>query len=525
MKQYLLIITVCLFIACSTSKHQSRNPENLPKLSYAQMLEDHDSLVSYIRQTSPIIYYNKEVRGIDFEKQAKHLRSQINKKTTTDEFLQIIQKTINVAQDGHTSRLGKSSLDNLIKYWIPSGSVKNIDSSATKNSYQYADYFKNANYSKLDLNLIYTSGEYYNLLPFKYKEISYPASMKLISCNGIEIHRYVAGLTELVSPLRWDRTNNRTYEETFYAHPENYRNGVLKLVFLDKGNNKYHLDIAKKDSLSILQEKNWKYGYNNNNDTLITHYFKEKGIFYAKVPMMKEELGDSVKQKLEAIILKNKVNSIVIDIRGNGGGSDNTYSRFLKSVVQDTLKLNIVVGRNFSPYNQEYFKINRDSVERRQSHTFKVDNPTLKGIEMYYIKQSYSFVVPEKVKLPFTGKIYILQDRYIYSSASNLSSLANNSEQLISIGQTPDLFGGLQTNPIVMMLPYSKLIFRVEPQIDLTNIKTVSDIFQNHVEYPVPYTIEHLHLRTTTKANIYGKEFLLNQDPMFKKVLELETQN
>ena len=523
MKQFISIIIICLFVACATPKHHQKSKLDLPILSYGQMLEDHDTLVSYIKQTSPIIYFNKEVRGIDFGKHAKNLRKQIKKNTTTVEFLKIVDKTINSAQDGHTSRLGSKLLDIMKENWIPTGFITHIDSASTVNSYKYADYFKNEVYAKLDLNLIYTSGEYYNLLPFRYKGKEYPASMKLINCNGSEIHRYVNNLIELASPLRWDRTNNKVYEETFYSHSDNYKNEILKLTFIDKENNTHKLNISKNDSIEFLQEKNRKYGYNSDKDSLITHYFDKQKIFYAKIPMMKEELGDSIKQRLQSINYKtNNVSAVVIDIRGNGGGSDYTYSKFLKSIVRDTLKLNIIVGRNFSSYIQKDFNINRDSIESRTSHSFKVDVPTLKEPEMYYIKQTYNFVIPDSVTLSFNGKIYILQDRYIYSSASNLSSLAKNSEQLISIGQTPDLLGGLQTNPLVMMLPNSKLIFRVEPQIDFTNIKNVSDIFQNNVEYSVPYSIEHFHLRTTTKEDIYGKEFLLNYDPMFKIVLELE---
>lgn len=521
MKQSLLIIALCLLMACASPKRQITHPD-LPVLSYQQMLEDHDTLVSYIKQTSPIIYYNKEVRGIDFAAHAKNLRKQIGQETTTKEFIQIVEKTLNVAQDGHTSRLGTWSLDIMKKHWIPSGFIKHIDSASTENSYKYDNYFNNEITTKLNLNLIYTSGEYYNLLPFKYKGKNYPASMKLISCNGTDIHQYISNLTELVSPLRWDRANNKVYHESFYSHSDNYKNGNLKLVFLDRQNKKYKLSITKKDTVSFDQKKNWKYGYNSDTDPLITHYFKEQGIFYAKFPMMVEELGDSTRLRLASIIHSNKVKAVVIDIRGNGGGSDNTYGNLLKAIVKDTLKLDIVVARNFSNYIQNQYKINRDSIQKRASHTFKVDGPTLKGTEMYYIKQVFNFVVPDSITLPFEGKIYVLQDRYIYSSASNLSSLAKKSEQLISIGQTPDLLGGLQADPIVMILPNSKAIFRVEPQIDLTGIKEVGDMFQNNVEHPVLYSIEHLYLRSTTKEDVFGKEFLLNHDPMFKKVMELE---
>lgn len=522
MKQFFSMSIVFILMACTTSKQSIFISESLPKLSYQQMLEDHDSLVSKIKQTSPIIYFNKEVRGIDFTQHATILRKQINTKTSTQEFLQIVHKTLNAAQDGHTSRLGTFQLDLMKKYWIPAGIIKDIDSTDAENGYKYDSYFKTAFPSKLDLNLIYTAGEYYNLLSFSYKEKNYPTSMKLISCNGIEIHQFVKSLTELASPLRWDRTNNRTYKEDFYYHPETYKNNKLKLVFEDKDFNNYKLDIVKNDTVKFLEEKNWKYGYNGAKDTVITHYFEKQGVFYAKLPRMNEELGDSINKHLKTATSKYKIKSVVIDIRGNGGGSDNTYAAFLKKIVKDTLRQNIVVGMNWSAQNRHYYEINQDSIKNNLSFTFKVDVPTLKEPKMFYVQQPFDFVVPDSNKYPFKGNIYIIQDRYIYSSASNLSALAKNSEQLVSIGETPDLLGGMQTDPRILMLPNSKLIFRVEPQIDFTDNKTVDDTFKNNVEYLIQYTIENLYLRTTTKENVFGKEFLLNHDPMFKKVLELE---
>ena len=134
----------------------------------------------------------------------------------------------------------------------------------------------------------------------------------------------------------------------------------------------------------------------------------------------------------------------------------------------------------------------------------------------------YTYVSPDSITYPFDGPIYILQDRFIYSSTSNLSNLAKISDKLISIGETPNLLGGLQTNVVPLSLPHSKLIFRVEPQIDFTNTKTTADIFQNNVEYPVSYSIDFLYERTTTEKDVSGKEFLYEKDPMFRKVLELE---
>jgi len=509
------------FSALSISSAQTADHTALPKISYQQMLMEHDTLVAYIKQVSPVIYFNKQVRGIDFNQHAQQLRKQINANTTMEAYLHILKKTINSAQDGHTSQLNTVLLDIAKKYWIPSGHVS-FDSASTQNMYKYVKSLKNTFYAKVDLNLIYTKGSYYNLLPFSYKGKQYPAAMRLINCNGKDIHQFVSTLTELSSPLRWDRVNNRVYDENFYWPTEIYKNGILKLTFLDKQNQQHQLDISKTDTVTYLEKKIHTYGYFSQTDTVVTHYFQKQGIFYAKIPAMREELGDTIKGRLTELISNHKVKSVVIDIRGNGGGSDNTYNKFLSMLVKDTLKKNVIVARNFSPYIQEHYHINRDSILKSNTQTFHPGVPQLDAPEMYYIKQSFNFVEPDSASYALEGKIYILQDRYIYSSASNLSSLAKNSEQLISIGETPDLLGGLQADVMIKMLPYSKFIFRVEPQIDFTDIKNVTDIFQNHVEYPVSYTIENLHLRSTTTADLYGKDFLLNHDPMFRKVLELE---
>ncbi|MEH3112389.1 S41 family peptidase [Pedobacter terrae] len=525
MRYLFMLLAICLATSCALKQKQyafspAPSPDPLPQLTYQQMRAEHDTLVSYIKQVSPVIQFNKEVRGIDFSWHAACLKKQIGPKTTMESYLHIIKKTLNAAQDGHTSQLNTVLLDIAKKYWIPSG-VVSFDSASTKNMYKYVKYLKESFYSKVDLNLIYISGSYYNLMPFSYEGKAYPAAMKLISCNGKNIHEFVATLTELYSPLRWDRVNNRVYDENFYWPAEIYQQDTLKLNFVDQKNIQHQLNINKNDSVTYLAKKVNEYGYFSQTDTVITHYFEKEGIFYAKLPAMRTELGDTIKRRMGAVFANHLVNSVVIDIRGNGGGSDNTYNIFLKKLVRDTLKKNVVVGRNFSPEIQKKYHLNRDSIRTSKNKTFNPGLPQFKSQEMYYIKQSFNFVVPDSVKFPFNGKIYILQDKFIYSSASNLSSLAQNTGQLISIGETPDLLGGLQADVLIKMLPYSKFIFRVEPQVDFTGIKKLDDVFQNHVDYSVSYPIENLYLRTITK-DIFGKTFLLENDPMFRKVLELE---
>ncbi|MFC1226209.1 S41 family peptidase [Pedobacter sp. BG31] len=524
MRYLFILLAFCLATSCALKRKQYPNPapssDALPQLTEQQMRAEYDTLVSYIKQVSPVICFNKEVRGIDFSRHAARLRKQIGPKTTMEAYLHIIKKTLNAAQDGHTSQLNTVLLDIAKKYWIPGGLVS-FDSASTQNMYKYVKYLKESFYSKADLNLIYTSGSYYNLMPFSYRGKAYPAGMKLIRCNGKNIHKFVANLTQLYAPLRWDRVNNRVYDENFYWPAEIYKQDTLRMTFVDQQYRQHQLNIHKNDSVTYLAKKLNHYGYFSQTDTVVTHYFEQEGIFYAKLPAMRTELGDTIKRRMEAIFARHPVNSVVIDIRGNGGGSDQTYNIFLKKLLSDTLKKDVVVGRNFSPETRKKYHLNRDSVINSNNKTFNPGVPQFKSQEMYFIKQSFNFVTPDRARFPFNGKIYILQDKFIYSSASNLSSLAQNAKQLISIGETPDLLGGLQADVLIKMLPYSKFIFRVEPQVDFTGIKKLEDVFQNHVEYPVSYPIENLYLRTISK-DIFGKNFLLKNDPMFRKVLELE---
>lgn len=525
MKTSIYIYILTLLAACSTSKISTPESESLPALTQNQMLEDHDSLVTLIKQTSPVVFFNKEVRSIDFDKYAKKNRKKISKKTTTAEFLVLIEKTLNAAQDGHTNRLGPALLDHMKQYGIPSGGVKFIDSTDAVNSYKYDAFLRKELFTKLELNLVYTDGEYHTLLPFKFKNTYYPEKMKLLSCNGIEIHQFVTSLMDIASPLRWDRTRNRNYKENFYRYSEIYKNDRITLVFESTDLKKHTLRISKNEEVTFLKDKKWKYTYNDTKeDTVTTHFFEKQGIFYAKLPHMNEHLGDSINNRFKKIQKEQKINAIILDIRGNGGGFDVAYNNALQSIIKDTVKQDMVLGINWSNYTRKYYEFNRDSIHKIPIFSFKTKVPTLQKPEMFYINLNYDFIVPENQSNKFNGKIYLLQDRYIYSAASNLSSLAPMNEQIISIGETSDLLGGMQRSPFVLMLPNSKVIFRVEPQLDFTNNTSLVDTFKNGVEYPVSYSIEELYLRTTTNDSVTSKTFLLNHDSMFKKVLELEKQ-
>lgn len=533
-----LLIVLCLFSSCDNvnskkeiefselSAASASYLENVPTLRYEQKLEDFDSLVSYIKQVSPIVHYNYQVRNIDFFKETTELRKSITPECSQAEFLIILQKVINLAQDGHTSIVPPYLADLVKDIWIPQGiEVYGYDSTAFEYIKDYNSFLDETFNTNLELEIIYSQGKYFNLLPFSFDNKEYPANMELIKCNGHKVQNLIKEMHEFISPVKWDFRNNIEYHHNFYKSSALYKNDSIKLSFLTSKGEKFDLMFSKLDSVKFLENKKRNIGsYNTNSSVFRSQYLDTLKAFYARIPSMQVEYADSLLNNFSRIKATNNIEDIIIDIRGNGGGGDYTYMRFLSKILKDTLKVDFVLGRNFSPINREYYSLNRDTIKNREEYTFDIDlKSKLDSLEMFYINiPGYPYIIPDKNQYDFNGNIYILQDRNIFSSSSNLSNLASSTNRLISVGETPDLLGGQQTITMILCLPNSKFLFRIEPQIDFSNTTNRKDIFQNNVDYFVPYTIDYLYKKATTEDDIFGEYFLVNNDPMIKKVLDLK---
>jgi hypothetical protein len=82
-----------------------------------------------------------------------------------------------------------------------------------------------------------------------------------------------------------------------------------------------------------------------------------------------------------------------------------------------------------------------------------------------------------------------------------------------------DLVGGRQTEPLFIQLNNSGLVFRVEPMLDFSGVKTINDFSHNEVEVRITPSIEDYFLRTTYKGDVYSSEFLLKHDKLIRFVL------
>ena len=68
-------------------------------------------------------------------------------------------------------------------------------------------------------------------------------------------------------------------------------------------------------------------------------------------------------------------------------------------------------------------------------------------------------------------------------------------------------------------LLHSGIIFRLEPVLDFKNVDSLGDFDHNQVELPYEMTAEVLRNRETTDIDLYSEDYLMNQDPLIKYIL------
>ena len=100
--------------------------------------------------------------------------------------------------------------------------------------------------------------------------------------------------------------------------------------------------------------------------------------------------------------------------------------------------------------------------------------------------------------------------------------ICKQSRQLVSVGLPNSQILGVGIDPFAFSLPNSKIIFMLEPVVDLTGARTAKDTHHNDVEVRIKPTLDQLLDYYGTDAALPLEERLNKHDPFFQRVLELD---
>lgn len=255
-----------------------------------------------------------------------------------------------------------------------------------------------------------------------------------------------------------------------------------------------------------------------------------KDIAYLKIRAMIDPGTPDFEEDLDLLksYLKKSQNkkALIVDIRGNGGGNS--------SYIYDYLFPMILGKKNFKESNEyilfrndQVFKFDpqypglKDSIKKIRKADFKYmeeNIPFLKNDKNFMtdIRKKFTHIIFDSGnqnagkfgdQYKFDGNLYLLVDRYVYSSAQVAAHFFKDNEIGLILGEKTG-GDGIGTSPAMVKLPNTKYILRFSHQLGLREAETIEES---------TYTIPDIEIPRKDHSQIPSN------DGCVKKVIEIET--
>lgn len=488
-----ILLSLILFLGSSI---------NAQTFTKEQMFEDFDFLYGKLDSVNTRFPIVKEVTGTDILSDIQKIRLDIDTVTCDAGFYDCLYRAITLCKDMHVSFTGGYPYNNYDKAYIDDAQKKT-----------YALY-KSSVYRKYDVGynpfqVYYVDGEYFtsNIYEANLNYIvQIPEKSKLLKINDLTINEYVNDwVVPFIDNPRWDEKNKQWYVKNILAPQRTNQSDEFRVTYSHQGETKE------------VNLKTFKIKFSNTYGGLTPKvlYFDKDKIMYVRIPSMDYNLIENYKAAL--LRCKDKeINKVVIDVRGNGGGSDGVWLNILASITGKSIPYPQTLAFRDNDLVKKYMKM--DGLEISEDNmTFQIGDNT------YFLLDDNGTIDPAEDSLGYNGTIYVLIDDGIFSSTLALTSVCQNAEQLVTVGTPSGYFGGQGVRPLYFIMPYSKLIFRAEYSLDCTNVREHNfiDYYHSNPEVPVSISLDDIFKTRDSGVELYGEDFLYNIDPVFRKVLEL----
>lgn len=244
-------------------------------------------------------------------------------------------------------------------------------------------------------------------------------------------------------------------------------------------------------------------------ENLILKDIIEGEVGYIYLPNM-TPIGESIAEDINVIskYIKTLENheAIVIDIRGNGGGSDEYWTEVISRIIPKSYNTSGYILFRDSDLINDYIKsrdiITEDIVDLEKEIGSNGPDEIMRDFK-YFVKNNR--FIETKDSINFKGNIYLLVDNVVYSSAESFSIFCKERGIATVIGETTGGDGG-GYDPVLFNLKNSGLIIRIAADMYLTDSGVCNEEFKTIPDY----IIENPERR---------KEF--SYDECINKVLEL----
>ncbi|MCI5718526.1 MAG: S41 family peptidase [Alistipes sp.] len=458
----------------------------LPKLTKEQMYMDYDSLRMVLRKYWPHGEVQRLVTGYDAYGRIDELRGAIDTVTCEAGFFSVIMQMMFACNDQHVSLSWES--------WCREESAMTGEWSKRYNTFGYDQ--KRA--------VKYVGGRYYTLrqVDTATGEEVVPLGARLLAVGGIPIDEYASGANmRMQANTLWDWKRGKFYTVDL-NDPRTIGAAERNTWTIRHGGRTRTVDL---DGTRTEAEMGPNAGFRG------VRYFERDGILFVRLPSMSPQLSAEICEQLQSYAGR-RIDKVVIDVRGNGGGSDLAWMDLLAAITDRTI----------APDCRMAFK-ERWRAEEIGANAERV----LYGRDTLYAVAGTDKIVPSERSLRYGGKIYVIFDAdRCYSSTGSLLSACAMDERLVSVGQRSGFLLGVGTTPMPGFLDHSKIVYRVPMALEVTGAREghPEDCYMGRVDVEVPIrSFKSFYAPYyETDDDIYGEEFLYNHDACFRRILRLK---
>jgi hypothetical protein len=245
-------------------------------------------------------------------------------------------------------------------------------------------------------------------------------------------------------------------------------------------------------------------------DNVVTELLEGEKLAYLGIKSFMSQNMDSDERRISEFLNKiSDYSTLVIDLRGNGGGNDIYWRRYLvphliKDPVTDIRYVLLRGGEHYSSMFNSTYGVNLTKPIENIDKENLINLPKEAKVEFkeYIIDKQ---IHEPKNSINFKGKIYLIVDKHVFSSSESFAVFAKSTGFATIIGEKTG-GDGVGILPVLYALPHSGFILRYSPVMGLTADGTCNEEFKTEPDILVDVT----------------KTEDIKNDAVIKKIIELE---
>ncbi len=444
-------------------------------LSNIHFQNDFKQFQTIIEKINPQLEIKRSVTNYNILRQIANYQKQIDTCTNIQSFINIIQHCLSANIDNHF-------------YLTDSLIVSEItEREAQRRNFEKMKMIKTCFLSKSlikrthkILPVKYIDGKYFLINDITQANYLFSSGSEILECNHLQIDTFVKeNIDNFINASHWDFDNQKFFNEYFYLTiDDNVHNLLIENELLEFS-------------------KNIVYTFEN------SFYTQKKiesidNILYIKIPEMSLDsfyINELLKYQT------SEIHGVIIDIRGNMGGTDEAWQKILS----------LILDADFEYIEPIYFR-NTKLLKKE----FGIKAPIAKNnnfARKYYLDFSQTNkIFKHENSLKYNGKIIVIQDRTIFSGASNFINAISQKENVFIIGQSSGWLLGYTSMPRIFSLKNTHISFVMPISIDIQNTKKISESYRNKIDFEIPLNLEYYqNIYSDKKSNDIIKNDILIQ--------------